>query len=76
MTQIIKYSDFRLGLTFKDVRRMMKEESQARQWNGLKPLWVTRKTVIGRMHQLKLEAYEYYTKAVRSAGDGEDTRVA
>jgi hypothetical protein len=50
------YNEFRTGLTFTEVRRMLWLNSEDnRNWKH-----VTRHTVLGKWHQIKLEMYHEY----------------
>jgi len=53
------YDDFRTGYTFTEIRRMLALE-QKRKRRGFEYMFVTRKTVLGRWHQLKQEMYQQY----------------
>lgn len=63
---MISYAQFRTGLTFGAVSRMLWDEAMARKDQGCayadNHLFVRRKTVLGRWHQLKREAYEYHLR--------------
>ncbi len=58
----MSYAQFRTGLTFTDVRRQLAQESDARVASGLPPLFVTRRTVIGRWREIKLAMWDYYQR--------------
>ena len=60
----IPYDQFRTGLTFRDVRRELDEEAR-RAYEAGRYMWVTRRTVLGRLRQHKLEAYEQYLRERR-----------
>lgn len=62
--QPIPYERFRCGLTFADVRRELQQEQAEAKARGLY-MYVTRKTVIGRMHEHKMQAYEHYLASLR-----------
>jgi len=53
------YNDFRTGLTFKDVRQILKHESKIK-YNKGEYMFITRHTVLGRWHQIKKQMYEEY----------------
>ena len=55
----LSYNEFRTGLTFKQVRQMLSIE-QKRKRENFNYMFVTRATVLGRWHQLKLEMYRNY----------------
>lgn len=61
------YDRFRTGLTFGEIRQALKDESITRQRQidaGLhvRPLFVTRRTVLGRWHELKQSMYSQYVR--------------
>jgi hypothetical protein len=56
------YNEFRTGLTFTEVRQMLKIESLRKKENGDK-MFVTRATVLGRWHQIKQEMWKVYQDA-------------
>lgn len=58
---MLKYSDFRCGVTFAEVRRALAIEQREARRNGTY-MYVTRATVLGRMHQLKQSAYSQYVE--------------
>ena len=62
------YRDFRTGLTFKGVRRMLKEESKRKQ-NNNERMWVTRHTVLGRMREIKLMMFNEEEKYLEGMDD-------
>jgi hypothetical protein len=62
MSDTLPYDRFRLGLTFRDVRRLLAQEAEDRFWATGERMFVTRRTVLGRMHQLKRESYEGYSR--------------
>ena len=71
----IPYDEFRAGYTWDSVRDMLGGEQDAAYEAG-QYMWVTRATVLGRWHELKLdqydrylEAYEDFTGSEREAGD-------
>lgn len=52
----ISYKDFRTNLTFFDVRQMLWSYSENyKDWKH-----VSRHTVLGKWHELKLKMYAYY----------------
>jgi hypothetical protein len=57
--ELIDYQSFRSGLTFLDIRRELACEATARAARG-DQMHVTRRTVLGRWRQRKLELYEQY----------------
>ncbi len=65
----LSYEQFRLGMSFKDVRRELAAEAQAVAASG-DMMFVTRRTVLGRMRQYKQAAYLHYLKAYEET-DGE-----
>ena len=51
-----KYQEFRTKLTFTDVRRdLLQEQHRRTRYNDY--MFVTRKTVLGRWHQIKKEMF-------------------
>lgn len=61
MNAMPSYSRYRCGLTFEDVRRELMTEQAAAKARG-EYMFVTRKTVLGRMHQYKRHAYEFESR--------------
>ena len=59
---MISYEDFRSGLTFADVREILKSEQDAAYAAG-QYMFVSRRTVLGRWSQYKREAYEAYLRS-------------
>ena len=59
---MISYDKFRTGLTFQDIRDLLKLEQDAKYAEG-KYMFVTRKTVLGRWHEIKLRMYSDEEKA-------------
>ena len=68
MRHPISYDRFRCGLSFEAVRAELAVEQRAARDSGLY-LYVTRSTVLGRMRQYKLAAYDYYLQQLRN-GNG------
>lgn len=67
----VPYDKFRTGLTFADVREMLKREQDAAYRSG-QYMFVSRATVLGRMHQLKREQYARYLAAYAESHDDLD----
>ncbi|MBS3086775.1 hypothetical protein J4422_03680 [Candidatus Pacearchaeota archaeon] len=59
--EVLSYDDFRTGLTFYGVRQLLKYEQRRAYQNG-QYIFVTRRTVLGRWHQMKGEMYKDYKK--------------
>lgn len=57
--EILDYEDFKTGFTFKDIRLMLKQEADRKYKKG-EYMFITRKTVLGRWHQIKKEMYNEY----------------
>ncbi len=57
----ISYEDFRTGLTFADVRELLKYEQDQAYENGTY-MFVSRSTVLGRWYQIKQQMYEQYKR--------------
>lgn len=54
---MIPYDQFRTGFTFKDIRQMLWSYSEnPADW----PKGVSRHTVLGKWHEIKLDMYERY----------------
>jgi hypothetical protein len=65
----LPYHEFRLGLSFRDVREMLWiERREAREQGGARR-WVTRSTVLGRMRELKLSMYRQYLQEIAELND-------
>ncbi len=60
---MISYKNFRCGLSFTGTRQALAVEQREARKNGLY-MYVTRRTVLGRMHQLKLSAYANYLREI------------
>jgi len=56
---VLSYKEFRTGLSFKDVRRILKKESE-RKLKHNEYMFITRHTVLGRWHQIKKQMYKEY----------------
>jgi len=52
----MNYEDFRTGLTFKDVRNILKREVKRKYEIG-EYMFVTRHTVLGRWREIKLAMF-------------------
>jgi hypothetical protein len=50
------YNNFRTGYNFKSVRKMLSHEQKQKYLKGLY-MFITRATVLGRWHQIKIEMY-------------------
>ena len=61
--EIPSYSEFRTHLTFADVRRILQREQRLKREN-FEYMFVTRKTVLGRWHQIKKTMYQSYLQEV------------
>ncbi len=63
------YNSFRTGLTFTDIRRALKLEAKKKYERG-QYMFITRATVLGRWHELKLKMYsaeeKYFQLAKRN----------
>ncbi len=64
----IAYDKYRSGLTFETVRELLKAEQNAAYAAG-QYMWVTRATVLGRWHELKLDQYDRYLEAYDDFGE-------
>lgn len=60
----IEYEDFRTGLTFADVRELLRYE-QDRKYKSGEYMFVSRSTVLGRWYQIKQEMWEQYNACIR-----------
>lgn len=58
---LLSYEQFRCGQTFESVRTELQGEAIAARASGDR-MYVTRRTVLGRMRQYKLAAYDYYRR--------------
>jgi len=61
----IPYKDFRTGLTFRDVRRMLSDENYRNYLEGVYR-FITRHTVLGRWHQIKEKMYKEYIEYINN----------
>jgi hypothetical protein len=62
---MIKYRDFRTGMTFTDIRRELQGEQTAAKARD-EYMFVTRKTVLGRWSYYKRSMYEAYLRSMGS----------
>lgn len=62
----VPYDEFKVGLTFADVRQELAQEQREAAARG-EYMFVSRSTVLGRMAQHKREAYEYYLRSLNEA---------
>jgi hypothetical protein len=60
---MIKYRDFRTGMTFTDIRRELQGEQTAAAARG-EYMYVTRKTVLGRWCYYKRQMFEAYQRSM------------
>ena len=56
---MIEYDKFRTGYTFFDIRQILKIESKRKYEKG-EYMFITRATVLGRWHEIKLKMYRDY----------------
>jgi len=61
--KIMAYEDFRTGFTFTDIRQMLKMEANRKYQDGVY-MFITRKTVLGRWHEIKWKMYKDYLEMV------------
>lgn len=61
----MSYDQFRCGLTFGEVYWGLREEAD-RRWQMGERMFISRRTVLGRMRQIKLGSYEAYTRWIGS----------
>ncbi len=54
-----QYRNFRTGLTFKEVARELYLEQKKKRQN-FEYMFITRRTILGRWHQIKLTMFEMY----------------
>jgi DNA-binding transcriptional MerR regulator len=64
----ITYNQFRTGYTFKEIRRMLKIESERKFRERNEIMYVTRHTVLGRWKQLKEEMWNQFQKDIERYG--------
>lgn len=65
MDRILRYEEFRTGLTFGDVAAELRNEAhQVFEQEGRRMFW-TRNTVLGRWHQHKQAAYAHYLSVMK-----------
>ena len=62
--RLTDYNRFRCGLSFKAIRQELQAEQFAAKQRG-ENMYVTRRTVLGRMRYYKLQAYEFSGGVVR-----------
>lgn len=74
----IRYPDFKVGIRFADVRRELGRNGAPLEHSSGRR-WITRHTVLGRMHQYKLDFWREYhgpgrcePRATGPAGDPSD----
>ena len=66
----LTYDEFRCGVTFKQVRAELKEEQRLKYLRG-EYMFISRRTVLGRMHQHKLALWEQYVEYRDSRSDSD-----
>lgn len=59
------YENFRTGLTFRDVRGILDMEKRRKYDNG-EYMWITRHTVLGKWHEIKLRMYREEKEYIES----------
>lgn len=63
----IEYRDFKTGMTFNEIRQMLKAEAKRKYQKG-QYMFITRHTVLGRWHQLKKELWKNFQDALDKEG--------
>lgn len=53
---MVEYKNYRTGLTFKEIRQILKNEAKNKYAKG-QYMFITRHTVLGRWHQIKKDMY-------------------
>lgn len=71
----IPYEDFRTGLTFAEVRERLKQEQDAAYQRG-EYMFVSRSTVLGRMHELKQKQYQRYLDTLAADDEADELVIA
>jgi hypothetical protein len=56
--ELVAYDQFRTGYTFKDIRDMLQCEAKVKDAQG-EHIYITRRTVLGRWHQIKQMMYQH-----------------
>ena len=56
----IKYSDFRTGFNFNDIRQLLYRESKKKREKFNEHMFITRKTVLGRWHEIKIGMWKEF----------------
>jgi hypothetical protein len=56
MNEFIEYKNYRTGFSFTDIRRMLQRKQKEARHSG-KYIFVTRATVLGFWHEIKLKLY-------------------
>ncbi len=69
MTAPLHYADFRTGLTFTDVRRMLAVDQHRAKLNRDR-LYISRGPVLWRFHCIKTQMYDYYLARLEDEDDG------
>jgi len=64
----ITYDEFKTGYTFKEIRRMLRAEADRKLKTDGTRMFITRHTVLGRWHQIKLELWKQFQKDIRMYG--------
>lgn len=54
-----EYEKFKTGLTFRDIRLMLAREQKKKREN-FEYMFVTRRTVLGRFREIKLEMFKEF----------------
>lgn len=65
---MMAYDEYRTGLSFSDVRRMVAEESVRRYEREGQCIRITRKRILGKWRQNKREGYAHYVRRIGGPG--------
>lgn len=63
----VDYDTFRVGLNFADVAQLLDVEARNRFASTGERMFITRRTILGRLHQIKRETYASYLAEFDSA---------
>lgn len=63
-----EYNEFRTGLTFTEVRHILKREAEKKYRKG-EYMFITRNTVLGRWREIKLSMYKMELQLAEQFGE-------
>jgi len=64
----VEYKDFKTGFNFNDIRQMLWNESQEKRNKENEYMFITRHTVLGRWHEIKLRMWKEHQDIIDEHG--------